>query len=243
MAKLLTFLSFVNCSPISAPVAYGYDEGTLKWFRFLTPQRSVATNRRTWATKVKEGDLSSALTLFFFATENSFWASVLHRAIKWQLLTERVLSDSCEQALFTVQMLLEMLSFVFLVEDAQILSVDGYGRLPAADKITLLCGHGNQRVDLDFSRFKQLEQFCKEKSIDNIGQLIATIRNKLTHPTKRNREYLDLVPEEVRQAAVYYGIQTASLAILKAIDYKGEYFDLIHYKTRVVPWRERVENR
>ncbi len=213
---LLTFLSFANCSRISAPVIYGHGDGAIRCFRFASPPLSLPTNRRSWATDVGEGDLSNALSLFLRATENTFWGSILDRAIGWQILTEGVIYDSREQALFTVQMLLEMLSFVMLVEHSQILGEAGYGKLPASDRITLLCGHSGQKVALESSRVDGLEPFCKANSINNIGELITGLRNKLIHPTKKNREYLDRVPRDVLLAAVYSGLQIASLVMLKA---------------------------
>lgn len=234
--RLLTFLNFANCSRISAPVIYGHGDGTIKCFCFESPLRSLPTNRRSWATDVGESDLSNALSLFLRATENTFWASILDRAIEWQILTEEVSYDSREQALFTVQMLLEMLSFVILVEHAQILGEAGYGKLPASDRITLLCGHSSQKVAIESLRGDGLEPFCTANSINNIGELITGLRNKLIHPTKKNREYLDLVPRGVLRAAVYSGLQIASLVMLKAIDYKAKYFDLVDYETRIVPW-------
>lgn len=237
LRSVLTFLGFVNCSPISAPVIYGYDgDRTIKCFRFETPRRSVPTNRRTWATQVSGNDLRDALSKFLTATESPFWASIFQRAIEWQILTETVIHDSEEQALFTVQMLLEMLSFAVLVEDAQILGDDGYSKLPASDKITLLCGHSSQKVTIDVPWVDALGPFCTANSINNIGELIAALRNKLIHPTKKNREYLDRVPPGVRWAAVSAGLQIASLVMLNAMDYKREYYDIIHHETRIVPW-------
>jgi hypothetical protein len=227
----------VNCSRISAPVIYGYGtNGAVECFRFETPRRALPTNRRTWATELGEDAVRDALSLFLKTTEGSFWASILDRAIEWQILTETVLYDSREQALFTVQMVLEMLSFVVLVEDAQILGEDGYAKLPASDRITLLCGHSSQKVALDFPWNDALAPFCAANSINNVGELITALRNKLIHPTKKNREYLDRVPPSVRVAAVYAGIQIASLVMLKAIGYRGKYFDIIHHELRTVPW-------
>ena len=234
--RFLTFLSSGNCSRISAPVIYGHGDETIKYFRFETPPRSLPTNRRSLATDISQNDLNDALSLFLKATEGTFRASILDRAIEWQILAERVMYDSLEQALFTVQMLLEMLSFVMLVEDAAILGEDGYGKLPASDRITLLCGHSSQRVSLDLSQFNGLDVFCAANCINNVGELITALRNKLIHPTKKNREYLDRVPQNVRFAAIYSGLQISSLAMLKSIDYKGSYFDIIDHESRVVPW-------
>ena len=236
VTSLLAFLGFINCSPVTAPVTYGYDSGrAINCFRFEAPQRSVPTNRRTWATDLSDSHLQDAFSSFLKATESPFWATVLRRAIEWQILTETV--DSQEQALFTVQMLLEMLSFAVLVEDAEILGADGYSKLPASDKITLLCGHTGQNVTIDFrGHLHAVSAFCEANSINNIGELISQLRNKLIHPTKNNREYLDRVPPVVRWAAVQAGIQIASLVLLKAMNYKREYYDIIDHETRLVPW-------
>lgn len=235
--QLLTFLSFVNCSSISAPVVYGYgSDATVECFRFEVPPRTLPTNRRTWASTINEDAIREALALFLRVKQGSFWAAIFDRAISWQILAEMGLYESSEQALFTVQMLLEMLSFVVLVEDAQILGEDGYGKLPASDRITLLCGHSSQKISLDHLRDESLRIFCAANSITNIGELITALRNKLIHPTKKNRDFLDRVPPSVFGAAVVAGLQIASLVMLKVMNYKGEYFDTIHHEKRLVPW-------
>lgn len=143
--------------------------------------------------------------------------------------------DSPEQALSTTQMLLEMLSYVLLVEDSAVLSEDGYSKLPAADRINLLCSQINHQVRLEINHQQEVQSFCASNSINSVGKLITTIRNKLIHPTKKNREYLDRVPQSVRITAIYAGIQIASLAILKVINYKGKYYDLNNYELKFVP--------
>lgn len=236
LERLLLFLSFANRSRISAPVVYGYRGGEIRFFRFETPRRSVPTNRRSWATNVSQNDLGAALTHFLKTVENDFWGNILQRAIEWQILAEASLEDSAEQALFTVQMLLELLSFVLLVEDAAILGEDGYSKLPASDRITLLCSRSNQEVLVQYAHRKELEVFCGTNSISNVGELITALRNKLIHPTKKNRQYLDQVPNGVRHAAVYLGLQVASLTMLKVIEYRGTYYDIIGGDAKVVPW-------
>src|SRR5712664_4314059 len=154
-----------------------------------------------------------ASRIAFDALQNDFWKNILQRAIEWQILTEASLLDSADQALFTVQMLLELLLFVLLVEDAMVLGEDGYSKLPASDRISLLCSRSSQGVLVQNAHHKELEAFCRANSITTIGELIAALRNKLIHPTKKNRQYLDQVPEGIRRLAVYLGLQIASLTM------------------------------
>jgi hypothetical protein len=236
--RFLEFVSFANCSRVSAPIVYGYSgDGAIRCFQFRVPQRSLPTNRRTWATNLDEKALSDALSLFLKTSEGPFWSNILDRAIEWQILTENAAYESEEQALFTVQMLLEMLSYVVLVEDSQVLGEDGYGKLPASDRITLLCGHTHQRITIDLPWREEFTSFCTANSLRNVGELITALRNKLIHPTKKNREYLDRVPPRLRSAAISLGTQIASLVLLKTIGYKGAYFDILHHDMRQVPWQ------
>jgi hypothetical protein len=100
----------------------------------------------------------------------------------------------------------------------------------------LLCGHSGQKITLEFKWNDARAEFCAANSINNIGELITVLRNKLIHPTKKNREYLDRVPPGVRAAAVYAGIQIASLVMLKTMGYRGQYFDIVLHELRTVPW-------
>jgi hypothetical protein len=236
VTRLLSFVSFANGSLVPAPVIFGYnDSATVEFYRFITPPRTLPVNRRSWSTGVDVTSLQEALRLFLSVSENSFWASILDRAIEWQSQSEAAQYDSTEQALFVMQTLLEMLSYVVLVEDSQILSEDGYGKLPAADRITLLCGQTGQPISLP-NASQKFQTFCSGNKIHNVGELIATLRNKLVHPTKKNREYLERVPKGVRPFALISGLQIASLTVLKILGYRNEYFDTISRERRLVPW-------
>ena len=240
--RLLPFLSFVNCSPIFAPVINGYDaHGLMRSFYFEVPRRrTFPINRRTWATNLTD-DCAWAWSQYLELTESPFWSNVAQRAIEWQTLSES--SPSHEQAVFTVQTLLEMLAYVVLVEDTHVLSEDGYSKLPASDRITLLFGHLGQDLSLEFLRNREHKSFCSANSIENTGQLLAGIRNKLIHPTKKNRDYMDSVPNGLPDVAVDAGIQAASLTLLKAMRYTGPYFDIFEHELKRVPWRqERIDN-
>jgi hypothetical protein len=234
--QLLLFLSFANCSEVTAPMSYGRANGSLEWFRFEAPDRTFPTNRRSWATKLTPQQLDKARECFMSAIQNPFWGSIIRRAVSWQALVDLAHYESDEQALFTVQMLLEMLSYAVLVEDVAILSEDGYGKLPAADRITLLCGYSGQSVSLTHGEIEEVRSFCASNSITNTGELIAALRNKLIHPTKKNREYFARVPARARGIAVVAGLQIASLTILKAIGYGGAYFDTSTHDVGKVPW-------
>jgi hypothetical protein len=234
--QFLLFLSFANCSQVIAPISYGRTNGSLEWFRFEAPDRTFPTNRRSWATKLTPQQLEEARECFTKTTENPFWGSIIRRAVSWQTLVDLARYESDEQALFTVQMLLEMLSYVVLVEDAAVLSEDGYSKLPAADRITVLCGYSNQSISVTHGEVEELQAFCASNSIGNTGELIAVLRNKLIHPTKKNREYLARVPSRVRGIAVAAGLQIASLTVLKTIGYRGAYFDTSKHGVAAVPW-------
>jgi hypothetical protein len=232
----LLFLSFANCSQVIAPISYGRTNGTLEWFRFEAPDRTFPTNRRSWATRLTPQQLEEARECFRTATENPFWGSIIRRAVSWQTLVDLASYESDEQALFMVQTLLEMLSYAVLVEDAAVLSEDGYAKLPAADRITLLCAHSNQSVAVPCGETDDLRTFCASNSIVNAGELIAVLRNKLIHPTKKNREYLARVPSRVQAIAVVAGLQIASLIVLKTSGYRGAYFDTTKHDVVAVPW-------
>jgi hypothetical protein len=234
--QFLLFLSFANCSQVTAPISYGRTNGALEWFRFEAPDRTFPTNRRSWATKLTPQQLEEARECFMSATENPFWGSIIRRAVSWLALVDLARYESDEQALFTVQMLLEMLSYVVLVEDAAVLSEDGYSKLPAADRITVLCGYSNQSISVTHGEVEELRTFCASNSIGNTGELIAALRNKLIHPTKKNREYLARVPSPVRRIAVDAGLQIASLTVLKTIGYRGAYYDTSKHHVAAVPW-------
>jgi len=176
------------------------------------------------------------MTNFLKTIQNDFWKNILQRPIEWQILTEASLLDCADQALFTVQMLLELLLFVLLVEDAMVLGEDGYSKLPASDRISLLCSRSSQGVLVQNAHHKELEAFCRANSITTIGELIAALRNKLIHPTKKNRQFLDQVPEGIQRLAVYLGLQIASLTTLKVLEYRGMYYDTVDDAAKTVPW-------
>lgn len=235
LTAFLSFLNFANDAETHAAVAYGKADNRLRSFLFRVPGRSIPENRRSWATQIPEDDLQDAFRCFLRTLTNPFWANVMQRSVHWKGLAVLSRLDSSAQALLTVQMLLEMWSYAVLVEDAGILGEDGYGKLPAADRITLLCGSSNQAVGLP-KLDHDMQIFCSSNSIKNIGELIAGIRNKFVHPTKKNRDYLSKVPRGLEAVALTAGLQIASLTALRVMGYRGKYFNTLEHQVVPVPW-------
>jgi hypothetical protein len=240
LARFQDFIGFVNNSPISSPIIFGHKEQHRPFIRFQTPKTSVPTNRRTWATYVSESNLELAASHFQAKLEDEYWGNIICRAVDWLALADAACQQSSAQALSTVQMVLELLSYATLVEGEGVVSEAGYGKLPALDKINLLCSVSNQPAGIQSRYRTRTQEFCAANSIKNVGELISTIRNKTVHPTKKNREYVEQIPPEVYSSAITIGIQIASLAILKKIEYMGTFYDSFNeLRVKAVPWVSR----
>lgn len=228
------FFSFMRgfwCGPVF-PSTYGSDGYVLLTGGLLN---SRWRNFRSWFPERPGIELDSSFGRFLDLWNDEKWNEPLRHAIWWYV--EANDAQSQESSIVMSQAALELLGWVILVETRQVLSADGFERLPAADKIRLLLTQFN--IPVSIAGIPELESFAATFDQPDGPGIYTFIRNSLVHPSQKKREYMAQAKREAKWAARHLGLQYIELVILGLLGYRGDYrdrTDLERMAYKKVPW-------
>lgn len=220
------------CGPVwlSAPGEHG------KSYALLSPLLlSRWESVRSWFPDKTAPDLSASFDGFMNLWNDAEWNEPLRHAIWWYLEANERRSQ--ESSVVMAQTALELLGWVVLVEQFEMLSADGFEKLPAADKIRLLLG--KFRIPLAIDGLVELKGFgAAYGGYDGPGAF-TLMRNAIVHPNKKKRGQLAQAARNAKWEAAQMGLQYLELVLLALVGYSGQYrdrTDVQRMAIRPVPW-------
>ncbi len=173
------------------------------------------------------------------------WEEIIRLAIHWYI-EANAQAGSIEGSIVLTQTAFELLASAVLTDHNGWLSQEGSDKLAAADRIRLLflwagipTGIPSQLSGL-IKLAKSYEEFMINK-IPDAAAAMTTIRNTITHPTRKNREKFGKHSNEARHDAWTLGLRNLELCLLKLFGHQGTYGDRIRQEwqgeVESVPWR------
>ncbi len=237
LSSLMYFFSFCRglwCPPI-LPV--GFDLlGEKVWEEWGIRQTSNWQSTLSWFDAHHAEVLSKVFPGFISYWENDVWHKPIKLAIYWYIQSN-VGSSGTDGSIVLAQAALELLSWVYLVEDKGYLSSDGFKQLRVSDQLRLLLSHLD--IPLNIPRnLTQLIEISKRKSWQDGPHVFTDIRNDIVHPNKKKgygKEELPLF--EIWNLGLWY----IELALLRLFNYTGLYAERLQTgrwlgDVRLVPW-------
>jgi len=143
-----------------------------------------------------------------------------------------------EFALANSQILLEMLTWVALMEENSVMSEAAFGSLSAADKIRLLLFWLGVECKIPNSLPSLRSAGGRIAGGNSDAPQVSTeIRNSIIHPTKSNRARRRDTSNSAVFEAWQWMLWIAELTLLKVIGYTGRYSSRIDkLESKAVPW-------
>lgn len=229
-----TFLKSSFCPPIFIE---GYKNGGEKIFeewRILRVQ--PIDDRFSWFPLAEPHEAGKTFTKFMELMDNELWRNILVPAVEWYVGSQKGLHLGVE--IVSSQIGLELLSWAKFVEIDGAITKDGFGRLPAADRMGLLLSWGGIPLDIP-PELEDLSKYAKSLNWKTGPQAIAEIRNGVAHPDLRDRVFK--IPPRVQYETKKLSIWYLELALLKLLDYDGLYHNrllnnITNVQSELVPW-------
>jgi hypothetical protein len=133
------------------------------------------------------------------------------------------------------QTALELLSWVYFVQEKQRLSSDGFKRLPASDQLGLLISEAGIPLDIP-ACLSDLSRVARELNL-NGPEALAETRNSIVHPGHKQKDKLASVMFEVWNLGLWY----IELILLHLFGFGGEYANRLKPdqsigEVELVPW-------
>lgn len=221
------------------PVATcGYDEnGAMLWADYSLRSSSNLTLDYHWFPRPYPRHLGALLTVIWDIWSNNETKEQLTSAIDmyWQAADPK---QTFESRILFSHIALELIAWIIFVERDDMLTSDGFDKLPNRDKISLLLSfaQASNRVP---SRFEELNQLCKEKNWTTASQAFAEVRNSIVHPKQKNREKMAQATDRIRFQVSEWSLWLVEISMLRWMGYAGRYQSRVAKENEnwpFVPW-------
>lgn len=220
---LYYFFSFCRGIWIAPILINGFDSNNIKKWEILETNVDSWKSSRSWLPLVDSANIENAFSGFWYKwTEDTSWQEVIKLAIYWYIPVSKQ-SGGQEASVILTQAALEMLASVVLVEDRNIISTNGFEKLDARDKISMLLNQCSIPLEIP-STLNALVKYAKAFNYTGT-QTITEFRNHLIHPKLKNREKLSKIPYEVIIEIYLLGKWYLELVILNLLGYEGNYLN------------------
>ncbi len=193
-------------------------KGTKVWSQWgswrLTPWRTVTS----WFPRFDVSNIGTAFRSFYQRWNTRLWHEPLRHAAHWYVEANTG-AGAFEGGLILSQAALEMLSWVYVVEDKRIVwnkTFDGYR---AARKIRKLLRELSIPTVVPTECRKLQARFPG----DDGPTVITTLRNAVVHGKASKRRVISQTARQARFEALHLALGYVELAILGIIGYKGQY--------------------
>jgi hypothetical protein len=215
----------------------GFDASGKQVWQVWDYNRTVPfRHRESWLDRVHGDQFEEPFPGFMKLWLDDTWEEVVRLTIHWYIE-----ANALEGSIVLTQTAFELLASAILVDHNGWLSQEGSDKLAASDRIRLLflwagipTGIPGELGDL-LKLARSFEDFMLNK-IPDAASAMTTIRNTITHPTRRNREKFGKHTYEGRTDAWTLGMRNLELCLLKLFEHRGTYADRITRK-----WQGEVE--
>lgn len=167
------------------------------------------------------------------------WTEVIKLAIHWYVEANSG-EVTVESSIVLTQSALELLASAVLVENYKLYSRNSYEKLSAKKRICSLFDWAGIPTQLP-PQLSELEKYAREKDWKDTTTAMTEIRNKITHPTKKNRAKLSGYPNKVKLEVHQLGLWNLELCLLRLFNYQNGYANRLREGRFVgqldeVPW-------
>lgn len=237
-----SFARGIWCGPL-LPIAF--DSGVKKWSRWEPPRIREWRERRSWFPEFDYAvvqPLNEAFSGFMRLWDDALWRDPIKNAIHWYI-EANTNAGGVEGGIVLVQTALELLSWVYLVEDeaSKVMSANRFNNKVHADEriVSLL-----QKLSIPTEIPRRLLALTSAATAlqakDGAGALVK-LRNAIVHPKQSKRRKVTEVEVSARIEALTLGLWYLELALLRLFGYNGIYWSRLRsgYPEEVsdtVPW-------
>lgn len=226
---LFYFLSFTRgfwCGPV---LSVGQLNGKNVWYQWklpktLTPWSSV----KLWFPyddKQGIGKVSKAFSGFMEKWGDALWGDPIKLAVHWYV-ESNLNAGGVEGSIILAQAALEMLGWVYLVEDksTRAFSSTKFDGLSASGRIRWLLDKLQIPVDIPRSLNELTGQAASLGASDG-PDVFVKLRNAIVHPKRTKRNLFLQVSTQTRVEAWQLGLWYLELSLLHLLGYNGVYYD------------------
>lgn len=235
LEALTHLLSFAHGYWVPTILRVAHDANGIRIRESWSDQISSPYNQHmSWFSDRHATILPEIFPLFLVRWQRPIWKEAIRRTIWWYVASNER-SGGLDGAIILLQVALELLAWIVYVEDGQLVSKDGFEKLPGADKLRLLVSWIGLPLGVP-SEFPELQTFARQNKWALGPWVFTEVRNALVHPKNRNKLNNSAPLYDVWRLGMWY-LETA---LLRACDYRGNYANRLRMRwageVEQVPW-------
>jgi hypothetical protein len=221
---LYRYLSFCSGFWVAPILLVGFDASGNKVFeQWRSAKIERWRNVSSWFNDMSTNGLTAGFPGFLERWRDETWNEPLLLALHWYG-EANMSAGGVEGSVILAQAAFEVLAWTLLVEDKQVLSEDGFQKLPAMDKLRLLISDCGIPLGIPTS-LSHLMAIAGAENWKDGPQALTEIRNALVHSNPKKRRKVLGASAEVRHDASDLSLWYLELVLLRIFGYQGEYAD------------------
>lgn len=234
------FLLFARGSHCDIVLPVGFNmAGEPIWHGWNLPIQGHWQQAFSWFPVEEPQVLGKAFEGFLRRWQEPGLSEPLDAVIEWYVLCN-TFQTGVDGAVMLLQSSLEIISRLLCVEERQIITGDGFARLPAADRIRLLLAQFIRDMPLKVPQsYRVLSTEAARLNWHDVPGVIVELRNRVAHPQTRVGQRVADVKVEARHDAVHLSLWLLELSMLYFFSYKGSYTRRLYFewgRRMPVPW-------
>ncbi len=239
---LFRYLSFCRGGWVAPILLVGFDASDKRVFeQWRLTKVERWRNVASWFNDSSVDGLVAGFPGFLERWRDETWNEPLLLALHWYG-EANMSAGGVEGAVILAQAAFEVLAWTLLVEDKQVLSEDGFQKLPAMDKLRLLISDCGIPLGIP-SSLSLLTAIAKAENWKDGPQALTELRNALVHSNPKKRKKVLGADIGVRHEASDLSLWYLDLILLRIFVYNGSYANRLvregfrGNEIEAVPWK------
>lgn len=237
--SVLNFLYYLFsfCKGVSTPtfLTEGQNsKGEVVWYEIGSKRINTWKRCSNWFSDSRI-DLNEFTSGFYDFCHSTTFKDHIAEIIYWYNTIHSTVNNY--SAVIISHTALELISWIFLTEELEVLTIDGYKKLSSGDCLSLTLAYSEIPIHTP-SKLSDLDSLGRGFNLSG-PNLYSTIRNKIVHPPSNKRD--DFTEGIIIFEAKILGTWYLELFILAQSNYVGKYSNILDYSgyrgaTELVPW-------
>jgi hypothetical protein len=228
LSALHYFFSFVRGFWCAPTLEMGL-LGKVIWRRWTHPKLTAWKHVETWFPQHDNlnstHEVNEAFRGFMARWDNQLWRTPIKHSVHWYI-ESNVGAGGIEGSIILAQAALELLGWVYLVEDsatARLSATEFNERMHADDRIRNLLNDLGIPISIPTS-LNNLQSEVSTLGASDGPEAITKLRNAFVHPKKTKRDVVSQVSVPARMEAHALGLWYIEMSLLRLFGYKGNYY-------------------
>lgn len=235
LLALNCFLSFARGFKTFPLLPVGFDaQGKQVWGQWGAGSIHQWQSVPSWFDLLHGELIAELFPGFLRRWHDRVWKEPLGDAIYWYLMGN-TRAGGIDGATILIQAALELLAWVYTVEDRVLISKGGFKKLWASDKLRLLLRSLDIPCEIP-DHLTELNAAAKSHNWKDGPHALTELRNVIIHPDRKNKKQSFMVGYEGWNLGLWY----VELTLLKLFGHKGTYRNRLTQKwvgeVSNVPW-------